>query len=920
MPKERLPNRRDFLTRSSGAGLAVFAGPASLPLLSRGNSPEEAAETVPTSLNGFPPYPIQDKVQAREWEYSTLEAITQGAPVWSFSNLCYIYGTSPDLLPGLIMQDGNQHVVNKIRLKKSWEIKHNLCGAESEMTCHTAYNDSQPMLPIHLIDGDPETVWSSWGLLVPNGRPEWIRIDLPFETQVGSVALVCAKEFSRRYAPYGKALPLELEVRTSRDAWHWDTVYSNKNVPDEPVVEIRFRPHAAKQIWILAQNFPKKAPIYDGYVFSIGEVEVRDPSGRNLALVSRGASVTVSSVTYLEINDRFTEDALWGPLNYDLGNKWLRIGGDNGSFMWHYVEHEKGNLELDPRGDESVTLCNRHGISMIVNLDFKGNWIYLNPPRKTDWVQARFREINDSYNDPLPEAAANQEMYQGYLRYIRYMTRKLKDRVAYLELGNEWNPWFGAEHYVKTYFEPTYKIVKQAWPEAKIMLGSQAGFDQNSILDCLGRERKYGISGGKLLLNAADVIMIPPDGPGWPTPERAGAIAVREQPRIKDGTVSVDTDNSGTSGVLLRYRDVKNLVAAIYSASGHSIAFYEVAKGDWGKPLADRKVEQFGPNLHFVVKANGPVATFTISDGSRAVSTSHKCEHVNWPGAVGLIQRAGEHPQLFANFKLEDAQGRTVAKDQFSGPNGKIPTGWKYDAGGPNPIPKGIGARLDAISWHPGAEPNTAYFAAVREFQQKCRDLGFKGHFFADEIYAGSMYPPGNQSYPMLTSEVQMAKYLVRSLVGHSGVGMEAGPCHPAFTGRVHPQALCQGTWGIQTLNPCRPTITYYMWRNIATIMDDFRPSPFPLKFSPDESLLFFTFKRGNNEQMAGVWVDGPHKDSITEAKVDLIFPGMQARQAEILDPMNGRAQDLDFTRASDGTVVKALLIKDYPVFIKVTL
>ena len=125
------------------------------------------------------------------------------------------------------------------------------------------------------------------------------------------------------------------------------------------------------------------------------------------------------------------------------------------------------------------------------------------------------------------------------------------------------------------------------------------------------------------------------------------------------------------------------------------------------------------------------------------------------------------------------------------------------------------------------AHHNAAYFSAAREFQKKCRDWGdwgFKGDFFADEIYAGSMYPPGSKSYPMLTSEIQMAKYLVRSLVGHSAIATEAAPCHPHFTRRVHPQALCQATWGVQTLNPCRPTMTYYMWRNVSTIMDDFYP------------------------------------------------------------------------------------------------
>ena len=500
MAKNKSASRRDFLRRSSAATLATIAGPGSLAMISCKGRSKKEREELAVSKDGFPPYQIQ--AQPGVEEYATMEAITNGVPVWSFSNLCYIYGASPDLMPGLVMQEGNQHPLEKIKLKKSWEIKYNLCGAESEMTCRTAYNDSQPMLPIHLIDGDPGTVWSSWGLLVPDGHPEWIRIDLPIETEIASVALVCAENFPS--PAYGKSLPKELEVKTSRDAWHWETVYSSKEVPDQPVVEIKFQPHLAKQIWIIGQNFRKAAPIYDGYVFSIGSVEVRDAAGNNLALVSRGASVTVSSVCYLELNDRFTQDALWAPLNFDLGNKWLRIGGDNGSFMWHYVEHEKGKLELDPRGDYSVTDCVRHGVNVIVNLDFKGNWIYENPPRKTNWPEARFREMNDTYNDPLPAADANPEMYQGYLRYIEYMARQLKGRVAYFELGNEWNGWFGADHYVPTFFEPTYKIVKQVWPEAKVMLGSPAGFDRNAILDCLGRERQYGIRGGKLLLNAAE--------------------------------------------------------------------------------------------------------------------------------------------------------------------------------------------------------------------------------------------------------------------------------------------------------------------------------------------------------------------------------------------------------------------------------
>jgi hypothetical protein len=861
----------------------------------RGN--EQGGPELTVSKDGFPPYQIQSHPGVEE--YATLEAMANGAPVWSFSNLCYIYGASPDLMPGLVMQEGNQHPPEKIKLKKSWEIKYNLCGAESEMSCRTAYNDSQPLLPIHLIDGDPDTVWSSWGLLVPDGRPEWIRIDLPMESEVASIALVCAESFPS--PAYGKSLPKGLDVKTSRDGWHWETIYSSEEAPDQPRVEIQFKPHLAKQIWIIGRNFRKAAPIYDGYVFSIGSVEVRDPQGNNLALVSRGASVTVSSVCYLEMNDRFTQDALWAPLNFDLGNKWLRIGGDNGSFMWHYTEHEKGRLEIDRRGDYSVTDCVRHGVQVIVNLDFKGNYIYENPPRKTNWREARFREMNDNYNDPLPAADANPEMHQGYLRYIEYMVRQLKGRVAYFELGNEWNGWFEADHFVPTFFEPALEIVRQVWPEARVMLGSPAGFDRNSILDCLGRERQYGIRGGKLILDGGEF--------------QQGTIAVREDIQAEDVTVSVGAEGEGIFGVLLRYQEHRKYLAALCSMSDQTIMFYESDR-HWGQPLAVKKFQNLGSNLKLLAKVHGSFAAFTVSGSGGSVSTGCNVEHLTGAGAVALINRRGADPVLFDNFQVEDAPARILAKDNFNGPEGTVPNGWKYITGGPNPIKPGLAARIDAIAWHPNDEPDAAYFASVRRFQKKCRDLGFQGHFFATEIYAGSMYPPGEKSYPMLTSEIQMAKYLVRSLVGHSGLGMEAGPCHPHFTGRVHPQALCQATWGTPTLNPCRPTMTYYMWRNVATLMDDFHSSDFAVNFSNGVGLLYFTFRRGDKERMVSVWIDGPSKDGVGEAKTDIVFPGLQARRATVTDIMNGSQQELEMEKKGADTVLKDMLVKDYPVFV----
>lgn len=143
-------------------------------------------------------------------------------------------------------------------------------------------------------------------------------------------------------------------------------------------------------------------------------------------------------------------------MQYDLGNKWIRVGPDNGSFLWCFVEHEKGKLEIDKRADESVTESVRNGLDVVMVLDFKGNWIYENPPRKDNWLEARFKEVSDLYNDGPKYVDSSPEMFEGYLRYVEYMVRHFKDRVTCFELGNEWNCYYDADDFVKKIFEPTY--------------------------------------------------------------------------------------------------------------------------------------------------------------------------------------------------------------------------------------------------------------------------------------------------------------------------------------------------------------------------------------------------------------------------------------------------------------------------------
>jgi len=94
----------------------------------------------------------------------------------------------------------------------------------------------------------------------------------------------------------GQAFPHRLEVKLSRDAWHWSTVYHSDEFVAEDVRGrnlIGFSPQLAKQIWIVGSDLP--AVHYFGHSFSVAEVEILDTKGNNLALLSRGAGVQVSS-------------------------------------------------------------------------------------------------------------------------------------------------------------------------------------------------------------------------------------------------------------------------------------------------------------------------------------------------------------------------------------------------------------------------------------------------------------------------------------------------------------------------------------------------------------------------------------------------------------------------------------------------
>ncbi len=395
-----------------------------------------------------------------------------------------IFTESPDLYDSLKIQIDNDNPFIKVHPKRSSEIKSNRLGCTTPRMPRTAANDYLPLEPIHLIDGVTSTCWCSKSISQANAEPAWIRIDLPIEKDINAIILNKRKSTVARYqvgsvspqqgaVEVGRGVPGHLVIKVSRDANKWKTVFDGES-NDKPELDqftCAFSPCRAKQIWIIGTDLPKVENWL--HSFSISEVEIKGVNENNLALVSRGTGVTVSSTQHSMGQTRDEQRWLW-PIHADLGLKWVRIGYHDDPINWHWVEKEKGKLEIDPEADAAISYLVERGINIDFVLAF-GNRLYTMPdpvrklPQLWEWY----------YENPLPPTTP--EALEAWDRYVRFVVRHFRGRVKVFEIWNEWNipEYWGTKPDFEQYMaiaKRTIPIIREECPEAKVMLGSVSGF------------------------------------------------------------------------------------------------------------------------------------------------------------------------------------------------------------------------------------------------------------------------------------------------------------------------------------------------------------------------------------------------------------------------------------------------------------
>ncbi|MHB0856483.1 MAG: discoidin domain-containing protein [Anaerolineae bacterium] len=412
-----------------------------------------------------------------------IHAYCNDVPIRRFG-FTWMLEEAPDLVDDVSLQLGNDAPRTKVHPKKSWEIRSNRLGATTTRMPRTPENDYLPEEAIHLIDGNTETCWSSRGRTLPNVEPVWIRLDLPMERPLSKVVLRKRSPggYQRQVGQVspppgavevGRGMPGELTIKLSRDGNAWETVFEgpSEDTPERYDFTCAFDARPAKQIWITGRSLPTVENWQ--CAFSIAQVEVYDTRGRNVALACNGTGVTVSSSFHGFGLDTTTHRWLW-PLHYYAGMKWARVGYHDDPINWHWVEKERGVLEVDSAADESITELAEHGVQTVMALGF-GNRLYSGPdpkrmlPQLWEWY----------YENPAPPTTP--EALEAWGRYVRYMAEHFQDRVQHFEVWNEWNipAYYGAAPSAEEYLAIAHTaipILREVCPDAKVMLGSWAGF------------------------------------------------------------------------------------------------------------------------------------------------------------------------------------------------------------------------------------------------------------------------------------------------------------------------------------------------------------------------------------------------------------------------------------------------------------
>ena len=376
------------------------------------------------------------------------------------------------------LQQGNAGTLSPIKHLTSSEIKRNTYGICAHLPRAKDYED--PFNPSHLIDGDPESCWSSQQNPSPYpGITPWAEIDLGRQATIKQINLI----------PYwaNTDFPVGFSVRTSLDGKTWQTAidetdYHLKETNDKRADKFAQsfalnKPVKTRRVRIEFERLPLSggnyAEVSQGYKARLSGIEVIDENGGNVALLDKGASVKAINFFTGWQNTAKTVNESFGRI-FDIGLKWVRVSQWGDQTEWAAVEREKGKFRIDPATDAGIRKLLDNGVDILYTLDY-GNALYesINGDKPFGDMGPIYTEGHPFYRNNGPRT---EEGRQAFVRYVDLVVRKYGDRIKWWELWNEENGWYPG-HEPELYGKLLYAVakhIKEIDPDLNVMFGGTA--------------------------------------------------------------------------------------------------------------------------------------------------------------------------------------------------------------------------------------------------------------------------------------------------------------------------------------------------------------------------------------------------------------------------------------------------------------
>jgi hypothetical protein len=207
---------------------------------------------------------------------------------------------------------------------------------------------------------------------------------------------------------------------------------------------------------------------------------------------------------------------------------------------------------------------------------------------------------------------------------------------------------------------------------------------------------------------------------------------------------------------------------------------------------------------------------------------------------------------------------------------------------------------VDVISWHPmyGTSPEydvyRNYYSNYPAFVQRIKDTaaanGFVGEYHADEL---SWNTPNNAiaDQPWVYTPITANKYFSRAAIMHLGMDIDIG--------------LGSG---------------FYVIRRLSTLMAGAEPAELPIEIqSTATNILSYTFTLPDGSYMVGLWTNGIASEFDPGIETTVTVPGFSASEVIGIDILSNLEQELITETENGDLVIRNLLVKDYPIILRIT-